>query len=178
MKQKLEKGFIQVYTGNGKGKTTAAIGQVVRSAGFGLRTYFVMFMKEFPYNEVKSLEKLKDFITIVQVGKDDFVYKKVPPSEEEKSKIKNALNEVKTKMLCGEFDFIVLDEIFVSIYFGLISTEEAISFIAAKPDNVELILTGRYCPQEIIDKADLVTEMKEVKHYYEKGVLARRGIES
>lgn len=178
MKQKLDKGYIQVYTGNGKGKTTAAIGQAVRAAGFGLRTYFVMFMKEFPYNEIKSLEMLKEFISIVQVGKDDFVYKKVPPSEEEKSKIKNALNEAKTKMLSGEFDLMVLDEIFVTIYFGLINTEEVISFIDAKPDNVELILTGRYCSQEIIDKADLVTEMKEVKHYYEKGVLARRGIES
>jgi len=117
MKQKLEKRFIQVYTGNGKGKTTAAIGQAVRAAGFGLKTYFVMFMKEFPYNEVRILEKLKDFITIVQVGKDDFVYKKVPPSEEEKSKIKEALAEAKTKMLNGEYDLIVLDEIFVSIYF-------------------------------------------------------------
>lgn len=178
MKQKLDKGFLQVYTGNGKGKTTAAIGQAVRATGFGLRTYFVMFMKEFPYNEVNSLEKLKDLITFVQIGKDDFVYKKIPPSEEEKLKIKNALNEAKAKMLSGEYDLVVLDEIFVSIYFGLIDKEEVISFITAKPDNVELILTGRYCPQEIIDKADLVTEMKEVKHYYEKGVLARRGIES
>ena len=178
MKQKLDKGFIQIYTGNGKGKTTAAIGQAVRAAGFGLQTYFVMFMKEFPYNEVKSLKKLKDLITIVQVGKDDFVYKKVPPSEEEKLKIKNALDTAKTKMLSSEYDLIVLDEIFVSIYFGLVSKEEVISFIDTKPENVELIMTGRYCPQEIIDKADLVTEMKEVKHYYEKGILARRGIES
>lgn len=178
MKQKLGKGFIQIYTGNGKGKTTAAIGQAVRAAGFGLKTYFVMFMKEFPYNEVKSLEKLKDLITIVQAGKDDFVYKKVLPSEEEKLKIKNALETAKTKILSVEYDLIVLDEIFVSIYFGLISKEEILSFIAEKPQSIELILTGRYCPQEIIDKADLVTEMKEVKHYYEKGVMARRGIES
>lgn len=178
MKQKLEKGFIQVYTGNGKGKSTAAIGQAVRAAGFGLKTYFVMFMKEFPYNEIKSLEKLKDHITLVQVGKDDFVYEKVPPSEAEKSKIKNALAKAKGKMLSGKYDLIVLDEIFVSIYFGLITKEEVIAFINEKPDHVELVLTGRYCPQEIIDKADLVTEMKEVKHYYEKGVIARRGIES
>lgn len=178
MKQKLKKGFIQVYTGNGKGKTTAAIGQAVRAAGFGLRTYFVMFMKEFPYNEVKSLERLKDFITIVQVGNDDFVYKKVLPQKEEKLKIKNALDTAKRKMLGGEYELIVLDEIFVSIYFGLLTKEEVISFINEKPEQVELILTGRYCPQAIIDKADLVTEMKEVKHYYEKGVMARRGIES
>jgi cob(I)alamin adenosyltransferase len=178
MKQELEKGFIQVYTGNGKGKTTAAIGQAVRAAGYGLKTYFVMFMKEFPYNEVKSLEKLKDFITIVQIGKDDFVFKKVPPSEEEKSKVKNALAEAKGKMLSGKYNLIILDEIFVSIYFGLVSKEEVISFIDTKLENVELIMTGRYCPQEIADKADLVTEMKEIKHYYEKGVLSRKGIES
>ncbi len=178
MKQKLETRYIQVYTGNGKGKTTAAIGQAVRAAGFGLKTYFVMLMKEFPYNEIKSLEKLNDFITLVQVGRDDFVYKKVPPSEEEKLKILKALDEAKSKMLSMEYDLIVLDEIFVSIYFGLIDKEEVISFIDEKPQSAELILTGRYCPQEIIDKADLVTEMKEVKHYYEKGVLARRGIES
>jgi len=91
MNKTLQQGFIQVYTGNGKGKTTAAIGQAVRAAGYGLKTYFVMFMKEFPYNEVKSLKNLKDFITLVQVGKDDFVYKKVPPSETEKLAIKKAL---------------------------------------------------------------------------------------
>jgi len=178
MNKTLQQGFIQVYTGNGKGKTTAAIGQAVRAAGYGLKTYFVMFMKEFPYNEVKSLKNLKDFITLVQVGKDDFVYKKVPPSETEKLAIKKALYETKNKMLSGEYDLIVLDEIFVSIFFGLIDKEEVISFICSKPENVELILTGRYCPKEIINKADLVTEMKEVKHYYEKGVLSRRGIES
>ncbi len=178
MNKTLQQGFIQVYTGNGKGKTTAAIGQAVRAAGYGLKTYFVMFMKEFPYNEVKSLKNLKDFITLVQVGKDDFVYKKVPPSETEKLAIKKALDETKNKMLSGEYDLIVLDEIFVSIFFGLIDKEEVISFICSKPENVELILTGRYCPKEIINKADLVTEMKEVKHYYEKGVLSRRGIES
>src|SRR4030065_1590520 len=178
MNKTLQQGFIQVYTGNGKGKTTAAIGQAVRAAGYGLKTYFVMFMKEFPYNEVKSLKNLKDFITLVQVGKDDFVYKKVPPSETEKLAIKKALYETKNKMLSGEYDLIVLDEIFVSIFFGLIDKEEVISFIDTKPENVELIMTGRYCPQEIIDKAELVTAMKEVKHYYEKGVLARKGIES
>ena len=178
MKQKLEQGFIQVYTGNGKGKTTAAIGQAVRAAGYGLKTYFVMFMKEFPYNEIKSLEKLKDSITIVQVGKDDFVYKKTPPSAEEKLKIKETLSAAKTKMLSGEYDLIVLDEIFVSIFFGLIGKQDVLSFIDTKPANVELIMTGRYCPQEIIYRVDLVTEMKEVKHYYEKGILARKGIES
>lgn len=178
MRGNLQQGFIQVYTGNGKGKTTAAIGQGVRAAGYGLKTYFIQFMKEYPYSEIKSLEKLKDSITLVQVGKDDFVYKKIPPSEEEKLAIKKALAETKNKMLSGEFDLIVLDEIFVLIFFGLIDKEEIISFINVKPENVELIMRGRYCPQEIIDKADLITEMKGVKHYYEKGVLARMVIES
>lgn len=97
MNKKLQQGFIQVYTGNGKGKTTAAIGQAVRAAGYGLKTYFIQLMKEYPYNEIKSLEKLKDSITLVQVGKDDFVYKKNPPSEEEKLQLKKLLLKLKTK---------------------------------------------------------------------------------
>lgn len=174
----LEKGFIQVYTGNGKGKSTAAIGQIIRAAGFGYKSFILMLMKEFPYNEIKIFELLKNFISFAQVGKDDFVFRKELPSEFEKQKIKNALLDFTNKMLSNEFDILVLDEIFVSIYFGLTTTEELKNIINQKPKNVELILTGRYCPKEIIEIADLVTEMKDVKHYYQKGILARRGIES
>ncbi len=175
---KLKRGFTQIYTGNGKGKTTAAIGQAVRAAGSGLRSYFLMLMKEFPYNEVSALSTLKDFIVIEQVGKDDYVYRKELPPKEEIDKAKNALEIAKSKMLSGDFDIIILDEVLVATYFGLITVSEILPFINEKPFNVELILTGRYCPKELIEKADLVTEMKEVKHYYEKGILARRGIES
>lgn len=178
MINRLEKGYIQIYTGNGKGKTTAAIGQAVRAAGYGLKTYIIQFMKEFPYNELNSLKNLSGWITIEQACKDDFVYKKENPPQEEIDKAYNALNKAKEKMCSGDYDLIILDEVCVSIYFGLLKTEDVLNFLNSKPDNVELILTGRYAPQALIDKADLVTEMKEIKHYYQKGVLSRRGIES
>jgi cob(I)alamin adenosyltransferase len=175
---KLEQGFIQIYTGNGKGKTTAAIGQAVRAAGFGLKTYIAQFMKEFPYNELSSLKQLKNWITIEQFCGDEFVYKNVLPGKEELTKAKKGLQTATEKMLGGEYDLIILDEAIVSIYFKLIKTEELIEIIKLKPEKVELILTGRYCPDELIELADLVTEMKEVKHYYQKGIKSRKGIES
>ena len=176
--KKLNKGFIQIYTGNGKGKTTAAIGQAVRASGAGLKTYFVQFMKDYPYSEIKSLAVLKEHIILEQVGNDDFVLKKTPPNNTELKLAAEGLNRAKDKMLSGEFDIIILDEVCVSIYFGLFKTIDILNFLQLKPENVELILTGRYCPQELIDAADLVTEMKEVKHYYKNDVPARKGIES
>jgi len=175
---KLNQGFVQIYTGNGKGKSTAAIGQAVRAAGFGLKTYIAQFMKEYPYNELISLKHLTQWIKIEQFGGDDFVYKKELPAREELDKAEQGLQNAKEKMLNGEYDIIILDEAIVAIYFKLIETNDLIEIIKAKPKNVELILTGRYCPEELIDLADLVTEMKEVKHYYQKGVTSRRGIES
>ncbi len=176
--KKLDKGFVQVYTGNGKGKSTAAIGQAVRAAGYGLKTYIVQFMKEFPYNELNSLKYLKEWITIEQFGGDDFVYKKELPGEKEIAKAKEGLNTAKEKMLSNKYDLIILDEIIVAIYFKLFTAKEVVEFIKQKPENIELILTGRYCPEELIEAADLVTEMKEVKHYYQQGIISRRGIES
>ena len=175
---KLKQGFVQIYTGNGKGKSTAAIGQSVRAAGFGLKTYIAQFMKEFPYNELISLKHLSEWITIEQFGGDEFVYKKEPPGMEELAKAKRGLESAREKMLSSDFDIIILDEAIVAIYFKLIRTEELIEFIKIKPVGVELILTGRYCPEELIELADLVTEMKEVKHYYKKGITSRKGIES
>jgi cob(I)alamin adenosyltransferase len=175
---KLKRGYIQIYTGNGKGKTTAALGLALRAAGYGLKTYIIQFMKEYPYNELNSLCYLSDWIKIEQCCKDDFVYEKTLPDIEERNKAKTALNKAESLMLDSSYDIIILDEILVSIYFKLIELDDVISFLDEKPDDVELILTGRYCPDELISKADLVTEMKEVKHYYTKGVLARAGIES
>ncbi len=175
---KLDQGFVQIYTGNGKGKSTAAIGQAVRAAGFDLKTYIAQFMKEFPYNELNSLKHLSEWITIEQFGGDEFVYKKELPGKEELTKARKGLQSAKEKMLSGNFDLIILDEAIIAIYFKLIETKDIIEFIKAKPEDVELILTGRYCPNELIELADLVTEMKEVKHYYQKGVTSRKGIES
>ena len=174
----LKQGFVQIYTGNGKGKSTAAIGQAVRAAGSGLKTYIAQFMKEYPYSELISLKDLSQWIKIEQFGGDDFVYKKELPGKEELDKAEQGLQNAKEKMLSNEYDIIILDEAIVAIYFKLIETNDLIEFIKAKPKNVELILTGRYCPKELIDLADLVTEMKEVKHYYQKGVTSRRGIEN
>lgn len=177
-RNKLEKGFVQIYTGNGKGKTTAAIGQAVRAAGYGLKTYIAQFMKEYPYNELNSLKHLKEWITIEQFCSDEFVYRKELPDKTEIDKARRGLAKAKAKMLSGKFDIIILDEICVSIYFGLFNDEEVLTFIKQKPDSVELILTGRYCPDKLLERADLVTEMKEIKHYYQDGVLSRKGIES
>jgi len=175
---KLEKGFIQIYTGNGKGKSTAAIGQAVRAAGYGFKTYIAQFMKEYPYSELKSLEFLKEFIIIEQFAGDDFVYRKELPNKIEMDKARRGLEIAKAKMLSGKFDIIILDEVCVSIHFGLFNDEEILTFMKMKPHNIELILTGRYCPDKLMEGADLVTEMKALKHYYLDGVLARKGIES
>jgi cob(I)alamin adenosyltransferase len=175
---RLKQGYIQIYTGNGKGKSTAAIGQAMRAAGHGLKSYILLFMKDFPYGEAESLKSMSEFITIAQVGKDDFVFNKELPPQEEIDKAKYALEDAKQKMLSGKYDLVILDEVCVSIYFGLFTVEDVLQIVGVRPENVELILTGRYCPKELIDAADLVTEMKEIKHYYQNGILARKGIES
>ncbi|MBZ0178271.1 MAG: cob(I)yrinic acid a,c-diamide adenosyltransferase [Melioribacteraceae bacterium] len=174
----MKKSFIHIYTGNGKGKTTAAIGLAVRAAGAGYKTLFAMFMKSFQYSELRIMDKLKENIDYLRIGDDNFVLKKEPPSKSLKQEVKNALDKVYLKMMNKEYDIIVLDEICVSIYFKLITENEVLEFLKNKPDDVELILTGRYCPETFYSFADLVTEMKEVKHYYQKGILSRRGIDS
>lgn len=171
------KRMIQVYTGNGKGKTTAAIGQVVRAAGSGLKTYFAMFMKDYVYGELNILSKLSDSIELNHFGNDEFVFRKELPSIELKDEVKKGIIECSNKMISGNYDIIVLDEVLVSIYFQLIDLKDLIEIIENKPADVELILTGRYCPQEILERADLVTEMKEIKHYYREGVLSRKGFD-
>ena len=175
---RLRQGFIQVYTGNGKGKTTAAIGLTMRALGAGLQVYFVQFMKNFPYSELSILQAFQPQLQLKRFGNDAFVFKKQPPSEELIIQMKEGLNEALRAMLSREFDVVVLDEVLVSIYFKIFTTDEILQFILQRPPEVELILTGRYCPEEIIERADLVTEMKEIKHYYQQGILARRGIES
>lgn len=169
--------MIQVYTGNGKGKTTAAIGQVVRAAGCGMKSYFVMFMKDFEYGEIKILRELSESIEIKQFCNDEFVFKKEMPSEKLKEEARKGLNDSLNNMLSGKYNIIVLDEILVSIYFQLIDLQDLIGFIKEKPKDVELILTGRYCPNKILELADLVTEMNEVKHYYQKGITSRKGFD-
>lgn len=175
---KLKKGFIHIYTGNGKGKTTAALGLALRAAGAGLKSYIAQFMKEYPYSELNSLKILSDFITIEQFCGDEFVYKKQLPDTVEIKKASEGLETAKSQMLSENYDLIILDEVLVSIYFKLLTVEQIIQFINMKPATVELILTGRYCPEVLYEKADLVTEMQERKHYYSIGITSRKGIES
>lgn len=173
----LKKGFIQVYTGNGKGKTTAALGQALRASGSGMKTLIIQFMKDFPYGELEALRSLKSHITLEQYGNDTFVLEKRPPDDKDKEEIKRALKRSREALLSGEYDLVILDEICVCFYFGLLRSEDVMPLLEIKPEKVELILTGRYCPDEILEKADLITEMREVKHYYQKGITSRKGIE-
>jgi len=174
----LKRGFVQIFTGNGKGKTSAAIGLAVRAAGAGLRTYFLQIMKNYPYSELNSLKKFKGSISLVQAGNDDFVIEKRNPTEKEKEIISSQLEKIILLMKNRNYDIFILDEICVAIHFGLIEIEKVIELLEIKPENVELVLTGRYCPQNLIEKADLVTRMEEVKHYYANGVFSRKGIDS
>ena len=175
---RLEKGYIQIYTGNGKGKTTAALGQALRASGSGMKTFIVQFMKDFPYGEIKGIQALGNWVQLEQYGDDGFVIHKRPPSKKDIQFAQLALTQAKNKMFSEKYDIVILDEICVAIYFGLLNINDVISFLKIKPEPVELILTGRYCPQELIKMADLVTEMKEIRHYYSKGIQARKGIES
>ena len=175
----MEKRFIQIYTGNGKGKTTAALGLALRAAGAGIKTLFIQFMKEgFTYSELDLLPHLNDWIRVEQYGSDAHVLEKRKPTSEEKEIARCAIARTLDEFNQNDFDMIVLDEICVAVHFGLIEEGEVNPIFDHKPDNVELVLTGRYCPEAWIEVADLVTEMKEVKHYYQKDVLSRKGFDS
>ena len=175
--QQLSKGYVQVYTGDGKGKTTAALGLALRAAGHGMRTYVGQFMKGQHYGE---LEALRDHphITIEQYG-DVRCIRREEVTPEHVAQAQRGLERAREAMLAlrGQYDIVVLDEVNVAIWFGLLAVEEVLTFLDQKPEYVEVILTGRRAPQELIERADLVTEMREVKHYYQQGVASRDGIE-
>ncbi|WP_088553216.1 cob(I)yrinic acid a,c-diamide adenosyltransferase [Calderihabitans maritimus] len=170
------KGLIQIYTGNGKGKTTAALGQALRAAGHGLRVYMLQFMKGSEnYGEVKISSLLPTF-TIVQSGRHEFVSKENPdPIDIELAE--QGLRLAREAIFSGRYDMVILDEINVALDFGLIDLERIIEIIKNKPPELDLILTGRYAPLELYELADLVSEIRDVKHHYYKGVKAREGIE-
>jgi cob(I)alamin adenosyltransferase len=173
----MKKGLIQVYTGNGKGKTTAALGLAFRAAGHGFKILMIQFMKgNIQYGEIESAKKLLPYLTIRQMGRETFVSKANPdPVDTEWAQKGFAL--AKEAILGGHYDMVILDEINVAVDYGLISLSELLQLLGSKPETVELILTGRDAKPEILEKADLVTEMVERKHYYAKGVKARKGIE-
>jgi cob(I)alamin adenosyltransferase len=174
----LEKGYIQIYTGNGKGKTTAALGQALRAAGRGLKTFIVQFMKNSTYGEVKIIEQMRNWITLEHYGNDSFVFSNLTAGEKDICMAQQAFHRARNAMSSGKYDIVIMDEVCVAIFFALLKTQDVLSLLEEKPEPVELIFTGRYCPQELIERADLVTEMQEIKHYFQKGVTSRKGIES
>jgi cob(I)alamin adenosyltransferase len=169
------KGYVHVYTGNGKGKTTASIGLIVRALGHGLKVYMGQFMKGQKYGELNTLEKLG--VLVDRFGTENCIISPENVTDLDLAKAKEGYRKVEEILLSKKYDLIVLDEICVSVYFNLITKEEILHLIEIKPEETELILTGRYAPKEVIERADLVTEMKEIKHYYNCGVMARDGIE-
>jgi cob(I)alamin adenosyltransferase len=175
-KPQLEKGFVQVYTGDGKGKTTAAFGLALRAAGRGLKVYIIQFIKGgFDYGELHVIEKIPNVI-LKAFGRGRFVTQ-VPPPTEDVQLAEKAFLLAKKVVESGEYDLVILDEINVALSLRLINLEQVLNLIRNKPAHVELVLTGRYAPPEIIEAADLVTEMREVKHPFRKGVSPREGIE-
>jgi cob(I)alamin adenosyltransferase len=169
------KGYVQVYTGNGKGKTTAAIGLALRAAGAGLRVFIAQFAKGGTYSEIKALRRFEDLITVRQFGAGGFIFGK--PSQEDRDAAGLGLAAIRDMIASGSYDVVILDEANIATYYNLITPEELLAVIDGRPTEVELIITGRNAHEKILARADLVTEMREVKHYYSTGVQAREGIE-
>jgi len=174
--QRLEKGLTQGNVGDGKGKTSAAFGLALRAVGRGLKVYMIQFIKGgFDYGELYVVKRLPNF-ELKAFGRGKFITD-VPPTEDDVKLAKEAFELAREVVTGGEYDVVVLDEINVALHLKLIETAEVVDLIRRKPKHVELILTGRSAPPEIIELADLVTEMREVKHPYAKGVPPRKGIE-
>lgn len=172
---KWKRGYIHVYTGDGKGKTTAAFGLALRAAGAGLRVFIGQFVKGMQYSELRAIERLDGLITVRQYGRRCFIREK--PDEQDIAMARRGLEEVRHVLASGEYSVVILDEANIAAHFGLISVEELLGLMEAKPEGVELVITGRNAEPRVVERADLVTEMREVKHYYREGVEAREGIE-
>ncbi len=169
-------GLVQIYTGDGKGKTTAALGLALRAAGHGLRTFIGQFMKGQQYGELEGARLLAPYLTIEQYGLPTFVHVHCATPEDIRM-AHEGLARARAAMLSGEYAIVVLDEVCVALHFELLTLAEVLAVVDEKPAGVELILTGRRAPAELIARADLVTEMRQVKHPYEQGIEARKGIE-
>ncbi len=172
------KGKFQLYTGNGKGKTTAALGLAARAACAGMKVYIGQFMKGQDYSELCLPDHFPGAITMEQYGTPRLICKGEEPSEDDMRSAAAGLDQIKAMMISGDYDLVIADELNVTVHMGLLSENDVMDFIDQRPDNVELVLTGRYAPESFIVAADLVTEMKEVKHYFAtENLLARKGIE-
>jgi len=170
-----KKGYIQIYTGDGKGKTTAALGMAIRAAGHGKKTYIGQFMKGQHYGELTALRD-HPYITIEQYGDAECVHRE-EITQKHIDQSHRGLERARRAMLSNQYDIIILDEINVAVWFDLITTKEVLELLNDRPENMEVVLTGRRAPEELIEIADLVSEVKAVKHYFDRGVKARDGIE-
>ncbi len=167
-------GKIHVYTGNGKGKTTAAIGLAIRAVGAGFRVFFGQFIKGREYSEIKVLDSL-DQIELKQYGRGCFIRNQ--PTAEDIAAARKGLREMGEILKSGDYQLVVLDEANIAVYYKLFSVEELLDVIKNRADHVEVVITGRKAEQKLIEEADLVTRMEEIKHYYQQGLAARTGIE-
>ncbi|MEI6613502.1 MAG: cob(I)yrinic acid a,c-diamide adenosyltransferase [Chrysiogenales bacterium] len=173
-----ERGYIQVYTGNGKGKTTAALGLALRAAGRGMKTYIAQFLKKGEYGELLAVKLyLPQLIIIEQFGLPEFHHQENGVSIAEKEAAEAGMGAAKKAMVSGDYRIVVLDEINTLLHFKIIAVEAVLRLLAEKPEELEVILTGRYAPAEILARADLITDMLEIRHYYKKKIIARTGIE-
>jgi cob(I)alamin adenosyltransferase len=170
----LAKGYMQVYTGDGKGKTTAALGLALRALCAGGRVYFGQFMKGQDYSELKAAERFEN-LTWARFGAPSFV--KGSPSDEDVARARSGLARINEALVSGGYDVVILDEANTAMSCGALSPDEVLEVLSRRPERTEVVLTGRGAPPEIVEAADLVTEMKEIKHYYKSGVEARVGIE-
>ena len=178
MAEQKKSGLILVNTGNGKGKTTAALGMGLRAWGQGMKVLVLQFIKGgWKYGELKAAEKMGPDFEIRQMGEGFIKGPEDQSLEEHRHAAAEALAAAKTEISSGKYDLIILDEILYAINYGLVALSDALDLMALKPDNLHLVLTGRNAPPEIIEQADLVTEMKEIKHHYTKGIPAQKGIE-
>lgn len=169
------KGYVQVYTGNGKGKSTAAFGLAMRAVGAGKKIFIGQFLKSKHYSELDSIGKMTDVVTMLQFGMGCFIFEK--PKQEDTDAARAGLQKAKEAILSNEYDVVILDEANIAVHYNLFTVNELIEVIKLRNPSCEVIVTGRYAKQELIDFADLVTEMREIKHYYQQGVEARVGIE-
>jgi cob(I)alamin adenosyltransferase len=170
-----EKGCVQVYTGDGKGKTTAALGLAVRAAGAGLRVFFGQLCKGRQCSEHVALKRFADLITVRQFGRCSFVGE--PPAPEDVAAAQRGLAEIKIALTSGDYDVIIVDEANAAVHWKLLEVQDLLDLIEDRPERVELVLTGRHARPEVIARANLVTEMREVKHPWQEGLGPRRGIE-
>ncbi|MGI6548131.1 MAG: cob(I)yrinic acid a,c-diamide adenosyltransferase [Bacillota bacterium] len=176
-KRQNQRGYVHIYTGDGKGKTTAALGVAFRAMGWQMRTYIGQFLKGMDYGELHAAKLVAPYITIEQFGKDTMIRAQDPPDPEDVQLAQKGLERAKEVLHSGVYDIVVLDEINIANRFGLISTEDMLAFIKDKPEHVELIFTGRNAPSEVVQAAHLVSEVLQIKHYYHEGVEARWGLE-